>query len=133
MDSAAHIPDMTNQNRVTAGVPAGGQFAGHDRAECDVVLDVEARPIDAGSLSIGDLVTTDTSTDHSPLAFQLMRSRELRRIFRDAGMPREIRVTELARDAEEPSDIVVTFDVGGQAAQFSFHREQTLTARTAFR
>lgn len=133
MNAAAHIPDMSNQTRVSAGVPAGGQFAAHSRAESDVVLDVEPRPIDAGSLSIGDLVTTDTNTDHSPLSFQLMRSRELRRIFREAGMPREIRVIDLARDTEEPSDIVVTFDVGGREAQFSFHREQTLTARTAFR
>lgn len=29
---------MTEQNRVAAGVPTGGQFAGHDRAEADIAL-----------------------------------------------------------------------------------------------
>lgn len=35
---------MTDQDRISAGVPAGGQFASHDRADGDVELSAPAPP-----------------------------------------------------------------------------------------
>lgn len=83
-------------------------------------------PTSTRALTEGDVVLTETNTDHSPFAFALNRSRDLRRRWAVAGYPQSLTVLGRRRAPEDGhTDDEVTFDLGGEPLVLTFHRDAT--------
>ena len=92
------------------------------------VLHAPGEKVEASSLNLGDEVLTETNTTDSPFSYAIRTNREVRRSFRDAGMPWKLTVTG-RRHAQEDGDTdeEVTFDLDGQPLTLTFHRGRSFT------
>lgn len=81
--------------------------------------------LETSALQPGYEVLTETNTTGGPFSFALHRDRELRRRWRDAGMPWKLTVTGRRRAPEDGhTDDELTFDLGGEPLVLTFHRER---------
>ena len=84
--------------------------------------------VTAAELTPGLEVLTETNTTESPFSYAINTSREVRRRWREAGMPWKLTITGHRRAPEDgDTDDEVTFDLAGEPLVLTFHRDRPFT------
>lgn len=101
-----------------------GQFTNRPRSLSEVSL---TEDMEAMFVREGDEIAVDLQNPDSPFHFAMSRFPDFRAMWSDAGSPESLTVLRRGRDRFEPSDVLVTFQVGDGEYELSFHRERVIT------
>lgn len=84
--------------------------------------------VTAAEVTPGIEVLTETNTAESPFSFAIRTDRDVRRRWRDAGMPWKLTVTGRRRAPEDGhTDDELTFDLAGEPLVLTFRRDRLFT------
>lgn len=82
--------------------------------------------LEASGVREGDLVDVESSTDDGPFSWAFKTNREFRFAMMSAGYPHSLTVVGRKRDPFEPSDRILTFAIGSESVDVSFHHERAV-------
>lgn len=117
-----------NDARRESARRTNGQFGAQEHSAPEVAVP-RALLLTAREVEPGDRVETTPNADgRSYFDYPLIRSRDLRRRWAAAGYPQTLTVISRKRaDEDGHTDDAITFDLGGEPVEFTFHRDAAFT------